>query len=1075
MSESALRCALTTTRKLLTVAVGVLAACLGLLSFAGGEPALASTGAGAADQPLTVTESADAASADAGGTDGYTITVSNPNQTDASLTDITDTLPDGFSYQSGSTTGATAADPAVSGQSLTWAGPITVPAGAFVTLHYGVGILVSVAAGTYSNSASADSTMVAVTASGATAPVTVTAAPMLTVARSGAGSGSVSSDVGGIDCGSTCSASYATGSQVTLTATPATGSAFAGWSGGSCQGSGSTCLVTVSSDTTVTATFVVAQTVSLTSVSTDFPSPIGLDYSETLNKLIMSVNYSNGSPNNFDAISADGTYAPFTTISGVGDEVYLAGIRTSSCEAGFTPGDIYYGDGQPGGIGRIAADGTITDPWVTLSGETGILRGGLFQDVYCSFGGDLIATTTAGDVWTVTSAGIAHELATAVSDNMEGPTTVPADPKYGPWAGKIVVSSEACGCVDAIGADGSSTLWPDWPSAEGIHIVPPGENFFVVDYGSGTLDGIPASQFTNLVGDIVVFTEQPGKLYDVRWDPTTNSFDSYDLLSQDSLQFEGSTFAPAGFGSVQSTLLSAAMAADAATVAPGGSDGYTITIDNPTNAAAAVDSISATLPAGFAYETGSSTGATLSDPGVSGHTLTWSGAFNVPANGSLTLHFGATASTAPGTYDSSATATSSTSTIEPTGQTAPVTVLAPPRYTLTVTPAGSGSGSVSSQPSGIVCGATCSAQFDSGTQVTLSATATGGSTFTGWSGGGCSGTGTCTVTMNQAQNVTATFTLPQTTLSVFSSGPGTVTSQPAGISCGASRGPCKAAFPAGTQVTLTEAPASDAIFTGWLRTPGCSTYARTCTVTVGQVSLVTAGFHREMPPIVPDLGYAGVGIPGFQIYVGQRWVFETDAYDPDQDPNVTYDWNWGDGTPHACAGPSYLCTPGWDTHAYDRPGTYTVTMTITDSAGHHAAKSVKITISPMPPNTWFTAPIRGLNGSVSTTAGPNGSTTSRIPIPSNTSSVTATTTIGGGAAGDVATAARGVVLDTVVKHHPKPGGLILHLHPTARTLARLTAGAHGTRTIAATLTITVKPAHGAPIRITQRIRLMTRH
>src|SRR5205085_989299 len=49
-----------------------------------------------------------------------------------------------------------------------------------------------------------------------------------------------------------------------------------------------------------------------------------------------------------------------------------------------------------------------------------------------------------------------------------------------------------------------------------------------------------------------------------------------------------------------------------------------------------------------------------------------------------------------------------------------------------------------------------------GTSVTLTAAASG-STFTGWSGEGCSGTSTCTVRLRQARSVTATFTLTPTT------------------------------------------------------------------------------------------------------------------------------------------------------------------------------------------------------------------------------------------------------------------------------------------------------------------------
>jgi hypothetical protein len=76
---------------------------------------------------------------------------------------------------------------------------------------------------------------------------------------------------------------------------------------------------------------------------------------------------------------------------------------------------------------------------------------------------------------------------------------------------------------------------------------------------------------------------------------------------------------------------------------------------------------------------------------------------------------------------------------------------------LTVGLAGTGTGSVTDGKY-INCPSTCSASYLSGAKVTLTATPGSGSQFAGWSGGGCSGTGTCTVPMTSAQTVTATFT-----------------------------------------------------------------------------------------------------------------------------------------------------------------------------------------------------------------------------------------------------------------------------------------------------------------------------
>jgi hypothetical protein len=78
-----------------------------------------------------------------------------------------------------------------------------------------------------------------------------------------------------------------------------------------------------------------------------------------------------------------------------------------------------------------------------------------------------------------------------------------------------------------------------------------------------------------------------------------------------------------------------------------------------------------------------------------------------------------------------------------------------PTVIVSVAKSGTGYGTVKSSPAGINCGAVCSHEFPPSTTVTLSANAASGSVFKGWSGGGCSGTGSCRVTATNL--VTAIF------------------------------------------------------------------------------------------------------------------------------------------------------------------------------------------------------------------------------------------------------------------------------------------------------------------------------
>jgi len=138
--------------------------------------------------------------------------------------------------------------------------------------------------------------------------------------------------------------------------------------------------------------------------------------------------------------------------------------------------------------------------------------------------------------------------------------------------------------------------------------------------------------------------------------------------------------------------------------------------------------------------------------------------------------------------------------------------------TLTVTRSGNGSGTVTSAPVGINCGADCTEGYNHGTQVTLTATPAMGSAFAGWSGDPDCSDGV--VTMQSAKTCTALFNPQFVTLTVSraGTGSGTVTSTPGGINCGSD---CSEAYSFGTQVTLAPIPGANSVFFAWSGDSDC--------------------------------------------------------------------------------------------------------------------------------------------------------------------------------------------------------------------------------------------------------------
>ena len=183
----------------------------------------------------------------------------------------------------------------------------------------------------------------------------------------------------------------------------------------------------------------------------------------------------------------------------------------------------------------------------------------------------------------------------------------------------------------------------------------------------------------------------------------------------------------------------------------------------------------------------------------------------------------------------------------------------PPNNTLGVTRAGGGTGTVTSSPAGINCGATCSAAFTPGSAVTLAATPTGGSVFGGW-GGACSGSGACVVTLDSGKSVSALFNPPGAgatlTVSKSGTGGGTVTSSQGGINCGAT---CSADLDGGLAVSLYPAAEPGSTFTGW---SGACAGIAPCTITMDRAQSVTASFATGGTPFMVNVAPGTIGFGG---------------------------------------------------------------------------------------------------------------------------------------------------------------------------------------------------------------------
>lgn len=568
----------------------------------------------------------------------------------------------------------------------------------------------------------------------------VTSLPQtLTVQLSGTGSGFVTSNVAGIDCGTDCSESYLVGSLITLTATPNGGSTFTGWSG-PCMGTGS-CSVVMTQAHTVTATFdlLPPQTLTVTVTGTGSgnvtSSPLGISCPGDCTE-----NYAHGTVVTLTSVANPDSV--FTGWSGACTGTGTCQVTLSQAEnvqatftilpvltvttAGSGSGTVMsspVGIACPSDCTESYADGTLVT--LTATENAGSIFSG-WSGAGCTGTGNCMLTMTQAESVTATFASL---FALTVTSEGAGSGTVNSSP---------------------IGVSCPGDCAEDYPDGTVVNLSPAADTGSTFAGWSGACSGSGSCNVTMSQAQSVTAT--------------------FDLLPVLTVTINGT-----GTGSVTS---------------------------NPNGISCPSD---CTEP--YANET-IITLTAAEDP--NSIFTGWSG--------------GACSGTGP--------------CIVTLSQAETISATFTQLFALTITTQGPGTGTVSSTPTGISCPTDCSEDFTSGTAVTLTATASPGSVFSGWTGAGCSGTAPCLVTMSQAQNVTATFT-PLFALTVSSSGTGTgtITSNPGGISC---PGDCAESYISGTVVTLTPTPNLGSTFDGW---SGSCSGLGDCTVTMSQVHTISATFN----------------------------------------------------------------------------------------------------------------------------------------------------------------------------------------------------------------------------------------
>jgi PEP-CTERM motif len=244
---------------------------------------------------------------------------------------------------------------------------------------------------------------------------------------------------------------------------------------------------------------------------------VGSVYFGSNNLQLYSTNLTGGNVQKFGS--------PIPQTSGFNGEPVLA---ASLGQGGFPKGDIYAAAGV--GIYHYANSGGSPTLFGSVPTSAGTVRQ-VFFDPGSSFGGNMIATTSSGNIYQFTSAGV-RSLIASTGEDTEGVDIAPGS--WGSFGGDLLTASEGSGKLRLISPGGSVTVLgiAAIPEAETVSFVPtdldptnPLQGFYVANYPVD-IQFASASQFVsqNLLGDAIITSEDSfnARVWDVHYNGGTS-------------------------------------------------------------------------------------------------------------------------------------------------------------------------------------------------------------------------------------------------------------------------------------------------------------------------------------------------------------------------------------------------------------------------------------------------------------------------------------------------------------------------------------------------------------------------